>query len=64
MAMTSEEMAESIRDAEKTLRRADSEAQRMASLCVGRLRHVGKWTLQRLKRELSQFNAHTGEWKS
>lgn len=35
-----------------------------AYLLTGRLRSVSPYNLRRLKKELSQFNAHTGRWKS
>lgn len=38
-------------------------ASRMARLLVGRLRHVSEWHLKALKRELRDFNIHTGTWK-
>lgn len=43
---------------------ADSFAGDIASLIVGRLRRgVPTGTLARLKKELRDFNIHTGSWK-
>lgn len=53
-----------IQDAENTIRAADNMADRLARILVGRLRKVCSVTvLSQLKKELSQFNAHTGTWK-
>lgn len=43
---------------------ADSQANKMANMLRGRLRKVGSYNLAALKRELRDFNMHTGEWKS
>lgn len=52
-----------MRDADHTMRAADSVANSMADAIQGRLRKVSRHTLKKLKRELSQFNAATGKWK-
>ena len=62
------EMDAAIQEAETELRRADMCATKMAKILVGRLRHVAKnsyWddTLIKLKRELTNYNAHTRQWK-
>lgn len=57
-------MYAAIRDAEETIRAADHNARKMAALIQGRLRNVDRYTLEKLKKELAQFNAKTGEWKS
>ena len=58
------EVAKSIREAEETLKAADDNATQMARILKGRLRKVwNSETLASLKKELSQFNAHTGKWK-
>lgn len=47
---------------------ADSHAESMAVLLVGRLRHVTSWrgarALAKLKRELRDFDIRTNTWKS
>jgi len=63
------DMQQAVRDAEKTLEQANRQMAALAKLMQGRLRTVsndwqGKDILRELKRELSQFNASTGEWKS
>lgn len=57
------EMRRQINEARDVLRNADEVAGQIAGLLPGRLRHVQTWVLQDLKRELKDFNAHTGEWK-
>lgn len=38
-------------------------ADSVACLIDGRLRNVSDYWLRRLKRQLQDFNAHTGKWK-
>jgi len=58
-------MTSAVSEAEIVINAADSVATRMARLIVGRLRKVGStYVLAALKRELSDFNAHTGKWRS
>ncbi len=59
-----DEMRAAISNARATLNAADESAKTMAVLLKGRLRKVSPWVLADLKRELSEFNAHTKEWKS
>lgn len=59
-----DEMKAALIEAEATVRAADSIADHMARILRGRLRKVSKWNLKSLKRELADFNAHTGEWKN
>jgi len=57
-------MLDAVNEAEQTLHAADSVADKMARLLVGRLRKVrSAWVLKALKRELADFNMHTQEWK-
>ncbi len=35
----------------------------MAALLAGNLDKVSSWNLKKLKRELRNFNMHTGSWK-
>ena len=58
------EMRKVIDEAKTTLRGADNIADDMAFILIGRLRKVRHWNLKKLKKELSNFNAHTGKWKS
>ena len=57
------DMRKEISAARRTLENADEVAQQLAYLLEGRLRHVDQWTLASLKKELKDFNAHTGTWK-
>lgn len=41
----------------------DNQANALADLLDGRLRHVTSYRLKKLKAQLREFNAHTGEWK-
>lgn len=60
--MTLDEMQKAISGAKATLRSVDGIANDLAYLLEGRLRHVHSWTLKRLKKELRNFNMHTGSW--
>ena len=53
-----------IADAEAQLRRSDMVASKLARLLRGRLRKCdSSIVLSELKRELRDYNAHTGQWK-
>ncbi len=56
-------MRAAIDEATRVQRAADEQAHAMARMLRGRLRHVGAGILSELKRELRDFNIHTGEWK-
>lgn len=59
------ETRRAVEDAERQLRAVDNIATDMACLLCGRLRKVHHhWVLSALKRELRDYNIHTGEWKS
>lgn len=60
---TFDEMRQALRDARTTMAAADSVANGMAELLVGRLRKVSPVYLEKLKRELRDYNIHTGRWK-
>jgi len=60
---TFDQMREAMREAQTTMRAADSVADTMAEMLRGRLKKVRRWHLAALKRELRDFNMHTGEWK-
>lgn len=62
--MTTHEMRVALREANETIRAADNVADDFAKMLEGRLRKVSVYTLVRLKKELSNFNAHTKEWKN
>lgn len=52
-----------MREARATMNAADEAAQAMAEMLVGRLSKVRKgWVLSALKRELRNYNIHTGAW--
>ncbi len=63
--MTFDEMYAAVTEAKQTIAIADSHVSRMADMCRDRLRtgKVSTYTLERLKRELRNFNIHTGTWK-
>lgn len=61
--LTFREVKDKVYNAQQTLKNADNLANEIASFLDGRLRIVSPWKLQKLKRELQQFNAKTGEWK-
>ena len=63
-----EDMVAAIEEAELTLRAADSVAENMAKMLVGRLRKAsqfwhGAQAVADLKRELRDFNIQTHQWK-
>lgn len=57
-----DEMRSAVQAAKDTLRAVDQQADAMAGLLAGRLRHVNRDTLAQLKRELQGFNASTKKW--
>lgn len=57
------EMDAAIKEAERTISRAELYVNNMAKFLIRRLRKVNYWILCDLKRELKDFNAHTKEWK-
>jgi len=59
-----DEMAEAIDDARTLLRAADANVRKMADMVAGRLRvgNVSNSTLTALKKELRDYNIHTGTW--
>jgi len=67
--MKFDDMKEAVEDAKRTQRIFDLQTKDLAGLLCGNLRNVGKgWydieILKKPKKELTQFNANTGEWKS
>lgn len=62
--MTYNEMKQGIQEASQTMRIADLFSNDFARMLTGRLRKVSPGILMELKKELSNFNAKTGEWKN
>lgn len=58
-----DELTTAIEAAKQVRRACDNNANAMAELLLGSLRNVSRWKLERLKRELRDFNIHTGRWK-
>lgn len=63
MSNTFDAMRQALSEAADIQRAADMNSEHMAQMLRGRLRHVSAWTLSELKRELRDFNIHTGEWR-
>jgi hypothetical protein len=63
--MNYDDMEQAVRDAENTLRIADAVVSKIAYTIKGRLRrsNTAGWILADIKRELRDFNIHTGTWK-
>jgi hypothetical protein len=62
--MDFDEMCKAVNQAKVQLNLVDSIAGKLASLLVGRLRHVDSgWVLAQLKTQLRDFNAHTKTWR-
>jgi len=58
-----QQMDDAVKQAEALIKRAEQYKSRMAGFLVGRLKGIDPYTLQRLKKELKNFNAQTCEWK-
>lgn len=65
MSMTLADMENAVEDARRTIAQADKAAWRMANMLRGRLRcsNLPAYVLRDLKKELANFNMHTGVWK-
>lgn len=63
--MNFQDACQAAEDAKRTQEAADAMLRRTAKLLQGRLRsaRIDHNVLCRLKRELGEFNMHTGEWK-
>lgn len=59
-----DEIRAAVNQARELNRAIDDQANTLADLLAGRLRKVTQYRLAKLKRELRDFNIHTGEWKS
>ena len=64
--MTYDEIAKAMDEARWLMQRADTVAEKVIPFAVGRLQHLdlNHDTLRRLKRELADFNSHTGKWRA
>lgn len=62
---TFDDMREAVQDARTKLRAADNVVGAMAEMCAGRLRtaNVSPSALEKLKKELADYNIHTAKWK-
>lgn len=58
-----DEMRRAVESARDLNRAVDKQSNDMAELLDGRLQHVAHHRLKRLKAQLRNFNANTGEWK-
>lgn len=58
-----DEMRSAVSRAKEVFRAATQCSNDMALLLRGNLRQCHSWHLQALKRELRDFNIHTGRWK-
>ena len=58
-----DELERSIQVAKEVRRACEIHADSMANLLVGNLRSVSRYRLRILKKELENYNMHTGRWK-
>ncbi len=60
-----EELDEAVCEAQQTLNLADDHVRSMAKMVIGRLQQadVRNSVLTALKKELRDYNIHTGKWK-
>ena len=58
-----DEIKAAVQNARLLNRAIDRQANTLASLLVGRLHNVSDYHLKLLKKELRDFNIHTGRWK-
>ena len=65
MSMTFTDACNAVHDAERTIQNSNRLVRGAADICRGRLRSadVSSYTLAQLKRELRDYNIHTGRWK-
>lgn len=61
--MNWDDFRQAFSTARHTMNQADNVANDMADMLDGRLRKVSGFRLAKLKRQLRDFNIHTGEWK-
>lgn len=61
---TTEDIRIALQQAKQAFRAADNCANDAAEILVGRLRNgVSHYKLKQLKKELENYNMHTGRWK-
>lgn len=58
-----DELIAALNQAESVQRVVQDNSNRLARLLTGNLRHVGGYYLRQLKKELADYNMHTGKWK-
>jgi len=64
MQVNIDQMNAAVDEAKATLQRADSLADKLARLLIGRLRRVSSpWVLWTLKKELADYNMRTSKWR-
>lgn len=56
-------MRSAVQQAREVDRAVNEQANSLADLLDGRMRHVSPYRLKRLKQQLRNFNMHTGTWK-
>ncbi len=56
-------LRQAVAEARQMNSAVDRQADSLAELLDGRLRHVSGYRLEKLKRQLRDFNIHTGRWK-
>ena len=61
--MNWDDFRDAFSSARHTMNQADSVANSMANMLVGRLNKCSGNTLEKLKRELRDFNIQTHKWK-
>lgn len=52
-----------VTEARRLKNASEQYADVMAGLLVGQLKHVSGGTLTQIKKELANYNMHTGRWK-
>jgi hypothetical protein len=58
-----DEMKKALDEAEQTIKIAELQINRMSRFIIGRMKKIDSWYLCEMKRELRNYNMHTGEWK-
>jgi len=58
-----DEVRAAVQQAKELHRAVDAEANALADLLEGRLKHVTHYRLKRMKATLQRFNSQTGTWK-
>lgn len=58
-----DEIEAAVHNARMLNRAVDRQANNLADLLAGRLKNVSEYHLKKLKKELRDFNIHTGRWK-